>query len=107
MRFVSLFMASAIMAVSAFPAFAQNAQRSSNAQGVQIQGNTEIKAEQENTTAIAVGKGNTATNMAGAIKGDTQIQGNTKITASQKNATAVAEGKDNKASNEVGVIGGQ
>ena len=79
---------------------------SPNAQGVQIQGNTDIKADQENATAVAVGEGNTAKNTAGAIKGGTQIQGNTKIKASQKNATAIAVGKGNKAANEAGVIGG-
>ncbi|OHC61835.1 MAG: hypothetical protein A3H93_08910 [Rhodocyclales bacterium RIFCSPLOWO2_02_FULL_63_24] len=80
---------------------------SSNAQGVQIQGNTDIKAKQTNTTAVAVGQGNTAKNTAGAIKGGTQIQGNTKIKAEQKNATAVAVGKGNTAANEAGVIGGK
>jgi len=79
---------------------------SSSSQGVQIQGNTDIKAKQENTTAVAVGEGNTAKNTAGAIKGGTQIQGNTKIQASQKNTTAVAVGKGNKAENQAGVIGG-
>jgi len=101
---ITLFVVSALVAA---PAFAQQAQRSSNAQGVQIQGNTEIKADQKNVTAVAVGEGNTAKNTAGAIKGGTQIQGNTKIKASQKNATAVAVGKGNKAANEAGVIGGQ
>lgn len=102
MRLATLIIASAIIAS---PAFAQT-QRSSNPQGVQIQGNTEIKASQENTAAVATGEGNTAKNTAGAIKGGTQIQGNTKIKASQKNTTAVASGKNNKASNEAGVIGG-
>jgi hypothetical protein len=104
MRLITLFVASAIIAA---PAFAQQTQRSSNPQGVQIQGNTEIKADQKNVTAVAVGEGNTAKNTAGAIKGGTQIQGNTKIKASQKNATAVAVGKGNEASNEAGVIGGK
>ncbi len=80
---------------------------SSNAQGVQIQGNTEIKADQKNVTAVATGEGNTAKNTAGAIKGGTQIQGNTKIKAKQANATAVASGKNNTAANEAGVIGGK
>jgi len=75
--------------------------------GVNIQGNTEIKADQKNVTAVAVGQGNTAKNTAGAIKGGTNIQGNTKIKASQKNATAVAVGKGNTAANEAGVIGGK
>lgn len=91
----------------ATPAIAQQAQRSTNPQGVQIQGNTDIKAKQENVTAVASGEGNTAKNTAGAIKGGTQIQGNTKIQASQKNATAVASGKNNTAANEAGVIGGK
>jgi len=104
MRLITLLVASAIVAS---PAFAQSTQRSSNPNGVQIQGNTEIKASQENTTAVAVGEGNVAKNTAGAIKGGTQIQGNTKIKATQKNATAVAQGKNNKAANEAGVIGGQ
>lgn len=81
-------------------------QRSSNPQGVQIQGNTEIKADQENTSAAAKGEGNTAKNIAGAIKGETQIQGATRITTSQTNTKAKAEGKNSKASNEAGVIGG-
>jgi hypothetical protein len=104
MRLITLLVASAIISV---PAFAQQAQRSSNPQGVQIQGNTEIKADQKNVTAVAVGEGNTAKNTAGAIKGGTQIQGNTKIKATQKNATAIAVGKNNEASNEAGVIGGK
>ena len=104
MRLITLLMASAIISA---PAFAQQTQRSSNPQGVQIQGNTEIKADQKNVTAVAVGEGNTAKNTAGAIKGGTQIQGNTKIKATQKNATAIAVGKNNEASNEAGVIGGK
>ena len=104
MRVITLLIASAIIAS---PVFAQSVQRSSNPQGVQIQGNTDIKAKQENTTAVAVGEGNTAKNTAGAIKGGTQIQGNTKIKAEQKNATAVAVGKGNTAENQAGVIGGK
>ena len=104
MRLIALLIASAVIAS---PVFAQSTQRSSNPQGVQIQGNTDIKAKQENSTAVASGEGNTAKNAAGAIKGGTQIQGNTKITASQKNSTAVATGKNNAASNEAGVIGGK
>jgi len=104
MRLIALFIASAVIAA---PVFAQSVQRSSNPQGVQIQGNTDIKAKQENTAAVTVGEGNTAKNTAGAIKGGTQIQGNTKIQASQKNATAVAVGKGNKSENTAGQIGGQ
>lgn len=72
----------------------------------QIKGNTEIKAKQENAAAIAEGEGNTAKNVAGAVKGSTQIKGNTKIKAEQKNVKAIAKGKNNKASNEAGVVGG-
>ena len=104
MRLITLLVLSAI---AASPVFAQQAQRSTNPQGVQIQGNTEIKAKQENSTAVASGEGNVAKNTAGAIKGGTQIQGNTKIHAKQKNSTAVATGKNNAAGNEAGVIGGK
>ena len=94
-------------AVAASPVLAQQTQRSSNPQGVQIQGNTNINAKNENVAAVAVGEGNTAKNTTGAIKGGTQIQGNTNINASQKNAAAVAVGKNNTAANEAGVIGGK
>jgi len=94
-------------ALVATVSFAQSVQRSTNPNGVQIQGNTKIDAEQKNTAAIAVGEGNTAANTAGAIKGGTQIQGNTNIKASQTNAAAVAVGKNNTAKNETGVIGGK
>ena len=104
MRLISALVAAAVVAS---PVFAQQAQRSSNPQGVQIQGNTNIQAENKNVTAVAVGEGNTAKNTTGAIKGGTQIQGNTNIKASQKNATAVAVGKNNTAANEAGVIGGK
>jgi hypothetical protein len=104
MRTTTVFIASALIA---FPVFAQPTLRSSSPQGVQIQGNTDIKAQQESTVAVAVGQGNEAKNTAGAIKGGTQIQGNTNIKVEQKNARAVAVGKDNKATNEVGVIGGK
>jgi hypothetical protein len=88
-------------------AFAQaQVQRSSNPQGIQIQGNAEFKSDQGNVSAMAKGEANTAKNTAGAIKGEAQIQGNTRITTSQKNTNAKAEGKNSKASNEAGVIGG-
>jgi hypothetical protein len=91
--------------IAAAPIYAE-VQRSSNPQGVQVQGNIDLKADQKNTTAIAIGEGNEAKNTAGAIKSGVQIQGNTKITTTQKNATSMAIGKNNKASNELGVIGG-
>ena len=109
--FAAIALASAVLSTAAFGQASQAGPKggmsSPNAQGVQIQGNTEIKADQKNVTAVAVGEGNTAKNTAGAIKGGTQIQGNTKIKASQKNATAVAVGKNNTAANEAGVIGGK
>ena len=104
MRIIALFIASAVFAS---PVFAQTTQRSSNPQGVQVQGNIDLKADQQNVTAVAVGEGNTAKNTAGAVKGGNQIMGNTKIKASQKNSTAVAVGKNNAAENQAGVIGGK
>ncbi|MBK7002649.1 MAG: hypothetical protein IPH35_22650 [Rhodoferax sp.] len=104
MRFILALVATAAISSAVM---AQQAQRSSDPTGVQIQGNTEIKAEQKDATATAKGEGSTATNTAGAIKGGTQIQGNTKIKATQKNVTATASGKNSKAANEAGVIGGQ
>ncbi len=91
-------------------AFAQpsggvKAQSTNAPNAVQIQGNTKINASAKNTSAVASGKGNTAKNTVGGIKGNTQIQGNTKINASAKNTSAVAKGKGNKAENAVGVIG--
>ena len=97
----------AIAALAASPVYAQQVQRSSNAQGVQIQGNTNLNAANQGVAAVAAGEGNDAKNTTGAIKGGTQIQGNTTINAKQTNATAVAVGKNNKAKNEAGVIGGQ
>ena len=75
--------------------------------GVNIQGNTNIKADAENVNAVAVGKGNTAKNAVGAIKGGTNIKGNTNINAKAKNVNPVAVGKGNTATNDVGVIGGK
>jgi hypothetical protein len=104
MRKLIFFVASAIVV---YPAFAELVMRSSNPQGVQVQGNADLRAQQETTTAAALGQSNEARNTAGAIKGGTQIRGNTSIKAQQSNATAVAVGKDNKATNEAGVIGGR
>ena len=104
----------ALASVISTAAFAQavsgtpkGVQGSSSSQGVQIQGNTDIKASQADSTAVAKGEGNVAKNTAGAIKGGTQIQGNTKINAKQKSSTAVASGKNNEAGNAAGVIGGK
>ena len=103
MRFIVAF---ATVAVAAAPAFAQQVVRSSNPQGVQIQGNTTVAAKSENVGAVSVGQSNESKNTSGAIRGGVQIQGNTNINASQKNAAAVTVGRDNKATNQAGVIGG-
>jgi hypothetical protein len=103
MRIATLLLASTIIAA---PAFAQLSQGTTNQSGVQIQGNTDIKANQNNAAADTKGEGNSAKNTAGAIKGGTQIQGNTNIKANTKNTKATAKGKNNKAANEAGVIGG-
>ena len=72
-----------------------------------IKGNTNINAVGVNTTAVAVGEGNTAKNSIGAIKGGTTIKGNTNINAVGVNTTAVAVGKNNTATNDIGSIGGK
>lgn len=89
------------------PAGAQEVQRSSHPQGMQVQGSAELKAHQETSAAVAVGDANSVRNSAAAVRSGTQIQGNTKVKAEQKNATATAVGRNNAASNEVGVIGGK
>lgn len=94
-------------AIVALPVFAQPVMRSSSPSGVQIQGNVDLRAKQDDSAAVAAGQDNEAKNSAGAIKGGTQIQGNTNIKVEQKNARSVAVGKDNKATNEAGVIGGK
>lgn len=104
MRNITLLVAAGLLASSVF---AQQTIRSSSPQGVQIQGNTDIRAKQEDAAAVAVGQDNEAKNTVSAIKGGTQIQGNTNIKSEQKNVKAVAVGKDNKATNEAGVVGGK
>ena len=80
--------------------------QSSNKSGtVQIQGNTNINANAQNTGAVASGQGNKAKNTVGGITGQTQIQGNTKINANAKNTQSVASGKGNQAESAVGSIG--
>lgn len=102
----------ALVATSAL-AFAQTGVQASpgsvqaTSGGVNIQGNTNIKANAENVNAVAVGKGNTAKNSVGSIKGGTNIKGNTNIKANAKNVNAVAVGKGNTATNDVGTIGGK
>lgn len=104
MRVITLLIAAALTAPVVF---AQPVPRSSSPQGIQIQGNADIQAKQEEAAAVAVGQSTEAKNSAGAIKDGTQIQGNTSIKAEQKNAKAVAAGRDSKATNEAGVIGGK
>lgn len=104
MRMISFMIAAA---VAATPVFAQQAQRSSNPQGVKIEGNTNVIGVNQNTAAVAIGEGNTAKNTAGAIKGGTEIKGNTNVIGVNKNTAAVAIGKNNTAANEAGVIGGK
>jgi len=96
----------ALTAVS-LPVLSEDVQRSSHPQGVQINGNADLRAQQESTAAVAVGEGNVARNSASAVRSNVQIQGNTKITAEQKNARAIAVGNRSAAENEVGVIGGK
>jgi len=104
MRLISFMIAAA---VAATPVFAQQAQRSSNPQGVKIEGNTNVIGVNQNTAAVAIGEGNTAKNTAGDIKGGTEIKGNTNVIGVNKNTAAVAIGKNNTAANEAGVIGGK
>ncbi|CAA7614592.1 conserved exported hypothetical protein [Candidatus Terasakiella magnetica] len=91
-------------------AFAQSAggvkvQQSSNPDGVQIQGNTNINANAQNVNTTAIGQGNTADAAVGAIRGGTQIQGNTNINANAKNVNTTAIGQGNTAKTTVGGIG--
>lgn len=84
-------------------------QRSSHPQGMQVHGNADVRATQQQSapSAVAVGTANTARSTSGSIRGSTSIQGNTRIKAEQSNATAASVGRDNTASNQAGVIGGK
>ncbi|MEY2631576.1 MAG: hypothetical protein RIR00_230 [Pseudomonadota bacterium] len=81
--------------------------RSTLPSGLQITGQTEMRATSVNSTAVASGVDNAARNTAGAIKGNTQIQGNTTINATQRNSVAVSSGRGSSSVNETGAIGGQ
>jgi hypothetical protein len=98
----------ALLAVPMLVSFvqAQPIVRSSNPGGVQVVGNTELRADQKSVVGVAVGTGNDARNAAAAVKGNVQIQGNTTIKVEQKNTSAVSVGIKNKSSNEAGTIGG-
>lgn len=62
-------------------------------QGVDIKGNTELKAKQEDVTASAKGKGSVAKNQASVIEAGVSIRGNTKIEGSQAKTTATSGGR--------------
>jgi len=67
-----------------------------------IQGNIEISAHSENTTAIATGTDSVAKNKIGTVEG--QHKGNTKISVSAKNVTTVSSGRDRKACTTIGGV---
>jgi len=109
MRKIAIVAAAAVIALSG-SAFAQSAggvksMSSSNPNGVQIQGNTEINANAKNVNTTAIGQGNTAESNVGAIGGGTQIQGNTEINANAQNVNTTAIGQGNTAKGNVGTIG--
>jgi len=106
----TIFALAAAATLIAGSAFAQsaggvNVQQSSNPEGVQIQGNTNINANANNVNTTAIGQGNTADTAVGAIRGGTQIQGNTNINANANNVNTTAIGQGNKAKTSVGAIG--
>lgn len=101
-----IFVAALVVSSIAYAQDTVSVRRSSSPQGVQIQGDTTVNANAQNTNAVAAGEGNAAKTATGAVKGGTQIQGNTKINAKAKNVNAIAVGKGNAATNEVGAIGG-
>lgn len=102
-----IFVAALVVSSVAYAQGTASVQRSSSPQGVQIQGDTRVNANAQNTNAVAVGEGNAAKTATGAVKGGTQIQGNTKINATAKNVSAIAVGKGNAATSDVGSIGGK
>jgi hypothetical protein len=67
-----------------------------------IQGNTEINATTNNTTAVAVGENVIAKNRIGVIQGEKK--GNTKINVSAANVTTVVSGRNKKACTNIGAI---
>lgn len=100
----------AILAGCALSAYAQSpeiVQRSSSPSGIRIQGETAVRAQAENSNAIAVGADNAAKTATGAVRGNVNIRGNTRIDAQSRETNAVAVGQANKADNAVGAIGGK
>jgi hypothetical protein len=67
-----------------------------------IQGNTEINASTENTTAIATGENNVAKNRIGVIQGNKK--GDTKINVNAANVTTIVSGRNKKACTNIGGI---
>jgi len=67
-----------------------------------IQGNTEINASSNNTTAVAVGSNVVAKNRVGVVQGDKK--GNTRINVSTSNVTTVVSGRNKKACTNIGAI---
>jgi len=98
-------LAISMLAVSGVVFAAQPGSVQATVGGVNIQGNTNITANAEGTTATASGSA-VARNSIGAIRGGTNIRGNTSITARAKGTTATAKGQST-AENAIGVIGGQ
>lgn len=108
MRKVTMTLALAALPFFAYAQGTETVQRSSNPQGMRVQGNSSTQAEVGplNTNATSADNENPATNPAAAnIKNNTQIQGNTTIKAKVQNINAVASGKTSSAGNEVGAIG--
>lgn len=71
-------------------------------QRTRIQGNTEITANTENTTAIATGENNVAKNRIGVVQGSKK--GNTKIDVNAANVTTIVSGRNKKACTNIGGI---
>jgi len=80
-------------------------QQSSNPNGVQIQGNTNMNTNAKDINTIAIGKGNVAETSIGSIRGGTQIQGNTNMNTNAKDVNTIAIGKGNTAETSIGSIG--
>ncbi len=72
------------------------------AQKTRIQGNTEINASSNNTTAVAVGENVVAKNRVGVVQGEKK--GNTRINVSATNVTTVVTGRNKKACTNIGAI---
>lgn len=76
------------------PSFAQKSTR--------IQGNTEINASSNNTTAVAIGENVVAKNRVGVVQGEKK--GNTRINVATSNVTTVVTGRNKKACTNIGAI---